>query len=305
MPDPHHLLTLWLRERQIQNQSEHTIQAYHRDVSDFLKFCTIKALNLNDVEPADLRQYFAEKVEIQQLSRSSMQRLLSSIRQFMQWAQQGQHLSINPSQDIRFKQQQRPLPGLLDIELLQQVLDQPPPDSLLQQQLWLRDKAMLELMYGAGIRVSELQGLNWCDVDVERKQLRVLGKGKKYRLSPFGQKALHSLNAWQVVAATWSKSQDSNLPVFISQKAQRLTVRQIENRVSIQAKRAGIASHLHPHLLRHCFATHLLSASGDLRGVQELLGHQNLSTTQIYTHVDFAKLAQVYDQSHPRAQKKT
>ena len=303
MLDPYHLLDLWLREREVQQQSPHTLQAYRRDLTDFLNYCTQKKLALQDLEATDLRQYMAFKVEVHQLSRSSLQRMLSAIRQFMQWATQSQHFEIDPSQDIRFKRQPRPLPGLLDVEMLQQLLEQPAPENELELQRWLRDKAMLELLYGAGIRVSELQGLNWGDVDLARLQIRVLGKGNKVRLSPFGQKALDSLKVWFAAYALWAQPSRES-PVFIGQKGQRLSVRQIENRVAHQAQRAGIAAHLHPHLLRHCFATHLLSASGDLRGVQELLGHQNLSTTQIYTHVDFEQLTQVYDRAHPRAQKR-
>lgn len=302
MIDPYHLLDLWLREREVQQQSAHTLAAYRRDLSDFLSYCCQQKLSLHDLEPSDLRQYMTFKVEVQQLSRSSLQRMLSAIRQFMQWATQSQHLAMNPSQDLRLKRPQRALPGLLDVELLQQLLEQPTPEKALDQQLWLRDKAMLELLYGAGIRLSELQGLNWADVDLSRGQLRVLGKGNKIRLAPFGQKARDSLNAWLAVSALWAEPNRES-PVFIGQKGSRLSVRQIEKRVAHQAQRAGIAVHLHPHLLRHCFATHLLSASGDLRAVQELLGHQNLSTTQIYTHVDFEQLTQVYDRTHPRAQK--
>ncbi len=303
MSNAQHLLEMWLVEREILQQSVHTIKAYRRDVSEFLDYCALHHLDMPDLEASDLRQYLAYKVEMHQLSRSSLQRLLSAIRQFMQWAVQGQYLTINPSQDIRFKRPQRPLPGLLDVEVLQQLLDQTAPNKASEHALWLRDKAMLELLYGAGIRLSELQGLNLSDVDLSRCQLRVLGKGNKTRIAPFGQKALSSLQNWLQVYRTWQQQVTREMPLFIAQKGQRLSVRQIENRVAYQAQRAGLAAHLHPHLLRHCFATHLLSASGDLRGVQELLGHQNLTTTQIYTHVDFEQLTQVYDRAHPRAQK--
>ena len=196
------------------------------------------------------------------------------------------------------------MPGLLDVETILQILEQPAPEKPLEQQLWLRDKAMLELLYSSGLRLAELQSLNLQDLDFERQQVRVTGKGDKTRIVPFGQKAKQSLHRWLQMAAIWmGQTLQPSSAIFISQRGTRLTPRQIENRVKAQALRAGVNVDLHPHLLRHCFASHLLSASGDLRGIQEMLGHSNLNTTQIYTHIDFDHLAQIYDQAHPRAQK--
>ncbi|MCH7303599.1 MULTISPECIES: site-specific tyrosine recombinase/integron integrase [Acinetobacter] len=294
---------MWLKERMIQNQSEHTISAYQRDLTDFFKFCEYKQLQLQDIEASDLREYLANRVERDQLSSSSLQRHLTSIRQFMKWAEQGQYLGQNPSEDFKLKRQPRPLPGMIDIETVHQILDQVAPEKPLEQQLWLRDKAMLELLYSSGLRLAELQGLTVKDIDFNRQLLRITGKGNKTRIVPFGLKAKDSLVEWLKIYRIWQGSFNADSAVFISQRGNALTPRQIENRVKLQAQRAGVNVDLHPHLLRHCFASHMLSASGDLRSVQEMLGHSNLSTTQIYTHVDFEQLAKVYDQTHPRAQK--
>lgn len=298
------LLGIWLKEREIQNQSKHTLQAYERDVADFLEFCAVQRLALNDVEATDLRQFLAEKVEQHGLSSSSLQRMLSSIRQFMKWAEQAQYLAFNPADDFQLKRQSRPLPGMVDIETVNQILDQPAPETEAQQQMWLRDKAILELLYSSGLRLAEIQSLRIKDVDFNRQLLHITGKGNKTRVVPFGSKAKDSLMEWLKIYPLWNGDFVPDANVFITQKGNPLGARQIENRVKFQAQRAGVNVDLHPHLLRHCFASHMLSNSGDLRAVQEMLGHSNLSTTQIYTHIDFDRLAQIYDQAHPRAQHK-
>lgn len=298
------LLGIWLKEREIQNQSKHTLQAYERDVADFLEFCAVQRLALNDVEATDLRQFLAEKVEQHGLSSSSLQRMLSSIRQFMKWAEQAQYLAFNPAYDFQLKRQSRPLPGMVDIETVNQILDQPAPETEAQQQMWMRDKAILELLYSSGLRLAEIQSLRIKDVDFNRQLLRITGKGNKTRVVPFGSKAKDSLMEWLKIYPLWNGDFVPDANVFITQKGNPLGARQIENRVKFQAQRAGVNVDLHPHLLRHCFASHMLSNSGDLRAVQEMLGHSNLSTTQIYTHIDFDRLAQIYDQAHPRAQHK-
>lgn len=302
--EPQVLLSMWLKERKIQNQSEHTLQAYERDVSDFLAFCATRNLNLNDIESADLREFLGSKVEHQQLSSSSLQRILSAVRQFMKWAEQGQYMAFNPADDFQLKRQSRPLPGLIDIETVNQILDQPAPASEAQQQMWLRDKAILELLYSSGLRLAEVQSLRIKDVDFNRQLLRITGKGNKTRVVPFGVKAKDAVMQWLQIYPLWHGDFVPEANVFITQKGNPLGARQIENRVKLQAQRAGVNIDLHPHLLRHCFASHMLSNSRDLRAVQEMLGHSNLTTTQIYTHVDFDHLAQVYDQAHPRAQLK-
>ena len=304
MYDPQQLLGMWLKEREIQQQSPHTLKAYARDLTDFFTFCEQQGLSLQDVEASDLRHYLAQKVEQQQLNGSSLQRMLSAIRQFMKWAEQGQYLQINPDDDFQLKRQPRPLPGLVDIETINQILDQPEPETEVQQQMWRRDKAILELLYSSGLRLAEVQSLRIRDLDFNRQLLRVTGKGNKTRIVPFGSKAKDAVMQWLQIYPFWQGDFVPDAALFITQKGEPLKARQIENRVKFQAQRAGVNVDLHPHLLRHCFASHMLSNSGDIRAVQEMLGHSNLSTTQIYTHVDFDHLAQVYDQAHPRAHKK-
>ncbi|MFW1859118.1 site-specific tyrosine recombinase/integron integrase [Acinetobacter defluvii] len=295
---------MWIKDRQIQNQSEHTLDAYFRDVSGFIDFCYTRQIELNQIEASDLREYLAYKVEKDHLSSSSLQRHLTSIRQFMKWAKQGHYLQMNPADDLQLKRQPRPLPGMIDIETVYQIMDQAAPEKPLEQQLWLRDKAILELLYSSGLRLAEVQGLKIQDIDFNRQLLRITGKGNKTRIVPFGSKAKQSLINWLKIYRIWQGEFKPDSSVFITQKGNAITPRQIENRVKYQAQRAGVNVDLHPHLLRHCFASHMLSNSGDLRAVQEMLGHSNLTTTQIYTHIDFDRLAQVYDQAHPRAVKK-
>lgn len=297
------LLEMWLKERAIQNQSEHTLTAYARDLNDFFEFCEIHHLELHAIETSDLREYLTYKVEKFQLASSSIQRHMSSIRQFMKWAQQSYYLNINPTEDFKLKRKARALPGMIDIETVNQILDQAAPEKPKDAQLWLRDKAILELLYSSGLRLAELQSLKMKDLDFTRQLIRVTGKGNKTRIIPFGKKAKESLIEWLKIYQIWQGGFQPDSPVFVSQRGGALTPRQIELRVKFQAQRAGVNVDLHPHLLRHCFASHLLSASGDLRSIQEMLGHSNLSTTQIYTHLDFDRLAKSYDQAHPRAQK--
>ncbi len=295
------LLAMFIKDRKIQNQSEHTLDAYFRDISNFIDFCYAKKLELKQVETSDLREYVAFRVEKDQLSSTSLQRHLTSIRQFMKWAEQGNYLAINAADDFQLKRQSRPLPGLIDIETINQIIDQAAPEKPKDKQLWLRDKAIIELLYSSGLRLAEIQGLTIRDIDFTRLLLRITGKGNKTRIVPFGSKAKDSLVEWLKINRIWNGEFRPESHVFITQQGNVITPRQIENRVKFQALRAGANVDLHPHLLRHCFASHMLSNSRDLRAVQEMLGHSNLTTTQIYTHVDFDHLAQVYDQAHPRA----
>ena len=290
----------WLDVLSVQQHSQNTIEAYHRDVQSFLQYCLEQQIQIQDVELSDLRQYLSFCVEQKNWSNQSVQRALSAIRQFMQWLKnQGVHDNAQ-IQDFKIKRQPRPLPGMISPENIQQLLDQPAPSAVNQQWLWARDKAMLELLYSSGLRLHELVELKMNDIAWSEQLIRVTGKGNKTRVIPFGQKADQALKQWLNVRL--QKPVDHHF-VFISQNGQQISDRQVQNRVKQQAQRAGLSADLHPHLLRHCFASHMLSASGDLRAVQEMLGHSNLSTTQVYTHLDFELLAMIYDQSHPRAKK--
>lgn len=212
------LLAMWLKEREIQNQSRHTLQAYERDVSDFLNFCEAKKLDLANIETTDLREYLAHKVEQQGLSSSSLQRMLSSIRQFMKWAEQGQYLAFNPADDFQLKRIPRPLPGMVDIETVNQILDQPAPETEAQQQMWLRDKAILELLYSSGLRLAEVQGLRIKDIDFNRQLLRITGKGNKTRVVPFGSKARDAVMKWLQVYPLWHGDSFVPMPMCLLPK---------------------------------------------------------------------------------------
>lgn len=293
-------LLQWLDELAIQQLSENTLEAYHRDVSVFLAYCDEQQLEIQQLQISDLRQYMSYCVEQKQWSNQTMQRALSAIRSFMQWLQhQGIHHNAK-FKDFAIKRDPRPLPGMLSPETLQQLLEQPIPENEHDQWLWYRDKAMLELLYSSGLRLSELTNLTLQAIDWTQRVVRVTGKGNKTRIVPFGQKAHDALQHW--FSARLQKKPSHHF-VFIARSGQAISQRQVQKRIKIQAQRAGLSADLHPHLLRHCFASHLLSASGDLRAVQEMLGHSNLNTTQVYTHLDFDHLATIYDKAHPRAKK--
>ena len=230
------------------------------------------------------------------LAPRSLQRLLSAIRSFYRFLQREGRSRQNPAQDLRAPKAPRTLPRTLDADLTAQLLDNTGEDDWLQR----RDQAMLELFYSSGLRLSELAGLDMADLDLQQGEVRVTGKGNKTRVLPVGRMARRALRDWFSVRPAREGAQQ---PVFVSQRGSALTPRAIQLRL----RRHGIeriGQHLNPHMLRHSFASHMLESSGDLRAVQELLGHADISTTQIYTHLDFQHLAQVYDQAHPRAKRK-
>ncbi len=294
------LLLNWLDQLTIQQHSQHTIEAYHRDVATFLEYCQTHKLDPQQLHISDLRQYMSYCVEYKQWSNSTIQRVLSSIRQFMQWLQQQDGLEHSQFKDFKIKRQPRPLPGMLSPDNIKQLLDQSMPESEKEQWLWYRDKAMFELLYSSGLRLSELVDVQLQDFDWSQKLVRVTGKGNKTRVVPFGQKAEQALKQW--MGLRMQKPLQHNY-MFISRRGDQISDRQVQNRIKVQARRAGLSADIYPHLLRHCFASHMLSASGELRAVQEMLGHSDLSTTQVYTHLDFDHLAKVYDSAHPRAKK--
>lgn len=293
-------LELWLELRQSQHQSAHTLLAYRRDVSDFIRFCEIKQLSVQQISVSDLRHYLSLRVEKQHLGAATIQRQLSAIRQFMQWVNE-QGLKQNTQfKDFSIKRQPRALPGMLSAETVKQLLEQAQPENQTDLWLWQRDKAMLELLYSSGLRLHELVQLQINDIHWTQQLVRILGKGNKTRIVPFGEKAKLALEQWLPLRM---QKQPQHQFLFVSLRGNQISDRQVQNRIKVQAQRAGLSADIHPHLLRHCFASHLLSASGDLRAVQEMLGHSNLGTTQIYTHLDFDHLAKIYDKAHPRAKK--
>jgi len=200
--------------------------------------------------------------------------------------------------EIRAPKAARRLPGTLDVDQITQLLEAPTGDALA-----VRDRAIMELFYSSGLRLAELVGLGLTDVDLVDRTARVLGKGAKTRIVPVGRKACEAIRAWLRERGALAGIDETAL--FVGRNGDRLKPRAVQLRIAYWARRAGLPSRVYPHLFRHSFATHLLESSKDLRGVQELLGHADISTTQVYTHLDFAHLARTYDASHPRAKRKS
>lgn len=243
----------------------------------------------------DLRRYVAT-LSREGLSGRSIARHLSATRRFYQFLLREKLASDNPALDIRAPKSGRRLPRVADVDQLNHLLDGQPDDPL-----EVRDLCMFELMYSSGLRLAELASLDLDTVDLRSGEVRVMGKGGKERLLPVGRKAIAAIQAWLPYRAALAN--DGEAALFVSQRGERLSHRSIQARLSRWGISRGADQKLHPHLLRHSFASHMLESSGDLRAVQELLGHADIATTQVYTHLDFQHLARVYDQSHPRARR--
>ena len=279
-------------ERQLSAQ---TVSAYQRDLQALVT--AMQAAQLTDwqqLDQAQLRTFMARRHQQGQSPRS-LQRWLSAIRSFYRYLQREGCCRANPAQGLPAPRTGRKLPKTLDADRAAQLLDAAGEDDWLA---W-RDRAMLELFYSSGLRLAELAALDITDLDLAQGEVRVTGKGNKTRLLPVGRKAREALQQW---LSAHPQAQPGS-PLFVSQRGRRLGHRAIQLRVR-QAGQLGLGQNLHPHMLRHSFASHLLESSGDLRAVQELLGHADISTTQVYTHLDFQHLAQVYDRAHPRAKRK-
>ena len=281
-------------ERQL---SPYTLEAYRRDLLSCCRFLEKQQISdWNEVDNALLRRYVAGR-HASGLSGRSLQRELSAIRTLFQYLIRERRCRHNPALDLRAPKAPDKLPRLLDADQANQLLDAPVEDDWLT----LRDHAMLELLYSSGLRLAELASLDMPQLDLQQGEVRVTGKRKRTRVIPVGRMARQALRRWLKVRPPVS---GDSQPVFVSMQGRRLTPRAIQLRV----RRYGVeqlGQHLHPHMLRHSFASHLLESSGDLRAVQELLGHSDISTTQVYTHLNFQHLAEVYDQAHPRARRKT
>lgn len=278
--------------------SEHTVKNYQRDIQHLSRYCTEKSIaGWTDLKHTDIRSYIAARHR-KGLSSKSLQRELSAIRSFYNYLLKAGQVIVNPAQHVKAPKQARKLPKTLDVDQLSGLLEAG-TSSLLE----IRDVAMFELFYSSGLRLSELAALDLTDLDLPDNTLTVrLGKGGKSRILPVGSKAVTALENWLRQRAL--KTPRTEPALFVSSKGTRLGQRSIELRLELWCKKKGIAEHIHPHMLRHSFASHLLESSQDLRAVQELLGHSNISTTQIYTHLDFQHLAAIYDKAHPRAKKK-
>ncbi len=231
------------------------------------------------------------------LSARSIQRRLSACRTFFRYLMREKHVAMNPTSGVSAPKGGKRLPGNLDADRMARLLDISGKGPLVD-----RDRAILELLYSSGLRLAELVDLNCGDVDMHDATVHVTGKGNKDRIVPVGRKAITALKRWNSARVQLANADEKAL--FVSKRGSRISPRSVQARVNHWARRQGIDANVYPHLFRHSFATHLLESSHDLRGVQELLGHANISTTQVYTHLDFQHLAQIYDQTHPRARKK-
>ena len=231
------------------------------------------------------------------LSARSIQRRLSAARTFYRYLLREKAVSNSPVTSVSAPKSKKRLPGNLDADRMARLLDIPGDGPIVD-----RDRAMLELLYSSGLRLAELVDLTLGDVDMSDATVRVTGKGNKDRIVPVGRQALKALRQWALTRADLAGAGETAL--FVSNRGARISHRSVQSRVKHWAKRQGIDANVYPHLFRHSFATHVLESSHDLRGVQELLGHANISTTQVYTHLDFQHLAQIYDQTHPRARRK-
>ena len=297
--DDKQLLSNFLAQLTIEKRaSQYTVKSYKRDLNCLSTYCESKSISLwTDLKQTDIRSYMASRHR-QGLSSTSLQRELSAIRSFFNFLLKNQLTDNNPGQYIKAPKKTRKLPKTLDVDQIKSLLE-----AGTNSTIEIRDLAMFELFYSSGIRLSELAQLNLTDIDLTDKSLMVRsGKGGKSRMLPIGSKAVVAINTWLEHRIKSITSTETAL--FISTSGTRLGQRSIELRLKQWCKKKGIAENIHPHMLRHSFATHLLESSQDLRAVQELLGHSNISTTQIYTHLDFQHLADVYDRAHPRAKRK-
>ncbi|MFT5312457.1 MAG: integrase/recombinase XerC [Paraglaciecola sp.] len=274
------------------NLAPKSIDNYRRQLAAVI--INLHCEDWSNLSIADVRQVLND-ARRQGLSPSSIALRLSALRSFCAYLLSQDVLLINPAKSIQAPKQGKPLPKQLNVDEIHQLLEIK-DESLLS----IRDKAMMELTYSCGLRLSELAGLNIRNIQADR-QVRVRGKGSKERILPIGKVAYKALQAWLEVR--WTLCPQGEIALFLSKQKKRIGTRQIAKRMQVWASRQHLDQHLSPHKLRHSFATHVLESSGDLRAVQELLGHANLSTTQIYTHLNFQHLAQVYDNAHPRAKK--
>lgn len=245
----------------------------------------------------EVRRYVA-RLSQEGLDGRSIARHLSAIRRFYQFLLREGLVKDNPALDIRAPKSGRRLPKVADVDQLDHLLEAIPDDPL-----EIRDLAMFELMYSSGLRLSELAGLDLGSLDLRGREVRVLGKGSKERILPVGGKAVGAIGHWLEHRKAFAAQGET--AIFVSQRGHRLSRRSIQARLARWGIAKGADQRLHPHMLRHSFASHMLESSGDLRAVQELLGHADIATTQVYTHLDFQHLARVYDQSHPRARRRS
>ena len=295
--------------------STHTDKSYARDLAALVKFCDRESLADWSALDAQHMRRFAAHSHKGGLAPRSIQRRLSAVRSFYTFLlreaaaetarapasaveRRARRITVNPALEVRAPKAARRLPQTLDADQMARLLQMPEKGD----QLTMRDSALMELLYSSGLRLAELIGLDVSSLDLKDGVVRVLGKGRKARIVPVGRVAARALRGWLQERPALARSDESAL--FVGRNGRRLGPRAVQARVALWARRQGLGVHVHPHLFRHSFASHLLESGGELRGVQELLGHADVSTTQIYTHLDFQHLARIYDAAHPRARRK-
>ena len=283
--------------RQSQRRSDKTIEAYERDLRQAVIFFGGDT-EIGAVDTLSIISWI-RSLSSQKISGRSIGRKLSALRGLFQEALNQRLIESNPATNVRAPKAGKHLPNALSPDAMQRLLDSQIDPNDIEA---IRDQAIYELLYSSGLRLAEALGLTISDVHGIPEELRILGKGNKERIVPVGKKARNALSQWVEQRSEWDRAKTDRL--FITKKGQSVSPRTIQRRLDLRAKAAGLDQHVHPHALRHSAATHLLESSGDLRAIQEFLGHQSLTTTQIYTHLDFQHLAEVYDTAHPRAKTK-
>jgi integrase/recombinase XerC len=282
--------------------SPHTLDAYRRDLARLAELAA--GVELAALKPAQLRRGLMS-LHARSLAPRSIARTLSAWRSYYTWLARRGAIALNPADGLRAPKRARALPKALGIDQAAALLDRPAaaPAARENAPLQMRDAAMFELLYSSGLRLSELVSLDWPGgLDLAAGEVTVTGKRKKTRTVPVGDKARAALEAWLALRPQLLRGEETAL--FLGRNGTRLRPRQVESRLAQWAQRQGLGVHVHPHMLRHSFASHVLQSSGDLRAVQEMLGHASIAATQIYTHLDFQHLAKVYDSAHPRAKNK-
>ncbi len=294
-----HFVDEYLRMlREQKSYSEHTCSNYRQQLLKLLESLKSQSIEKwSEIAPIHIRQMSAFYFR-QGYSSASIALLLSSSRSFFQYLIIQGVMQLNPGKNVRPPKGKKSLPKVIDVDQISLLLEAIPSDEIIN----IRDKAIAELFYSSGLRLAELAASNVIDLDKQQQLMRVTGKGNKTRIVPVGRSALAALENWLKVRSNWL-ADDQQQALFLSKQRSRLSHRSIQKRLEYWGKQVGLNSSLHPHKFRHSCATHVLESSGDIRAVQELLGHANISTTQVYTHLDFQKLAQVYDRAHPRAKK--
>jgi integrase/recombinase XerC len=277
--------------------SPHTSDGYGRDLAALLDYCEAHGIDAWDALDSEHVRSFAAQCHRRGLGSRSIQRRLSAVRSLCRFLIREGGLARDPAAGVQAPKAAKRLPAALDTDTMARLLAFRSDDRL-----GVRDKAIMELFYSSGLRLAELLGLDLTDLDLRDRTVRVLGKGRKTRIVPVGRHAVAALGAWLRERAGLAAVEER--AVFVGVNGRRLGPRIVQRRIARWARLQGLPEHVHPHMFRHSFASHLLESSGDLRAVQELLGHSSISTTQVYTHLDFQHLARTYDAAHPRARKK-